>query len=592
MARARSQAAIHAVVWSLIAILTVLAATPADARRHYTRRGHASESKHSSYSPPYSAIVVDANSGATLHESSPDSQRHPASLTKIMTLYLLFEQLDIGKISLESKIEVSEHCASRAPSKLDIPAGGTIKVEDAIKALVTKSANDVACAIGEGIGGDEEAFARMMTKKAHAIGMTRTIYRNASGLPNDEQVTTARDQATLGRAIQDRFPRYYRYFATQSFTYRGRAIRNHNHLLGSVEGVDGIKTGFVQASGFNLVTSVRRDGRHLVAVVMGGRTAGARDSRMRELIAQYVSKGSQHRSAPMVAEGSASQRGASKPAAVADVSMAKSAAAPFVAAAIPPSTKAATAQAAARPQQAEPQSRSEATVAMVSPQVGSSEDIRPIPVKTLKVRATTLKSSAIGSPNAASEAVAAAAAAAAAAPPPSTVEAPAAPPAPQPSAEAPPAVTPVSEVTVTRTTKTGPAAPPVAAERVASAEPIAAPAARVPPAPAPIISTDVVENSAPAASAEAAPPPSAHEGWVIQVGALESVTAAKERLGSARSSAANILRRADPFTEKVTKGDKTLYRARFAGLDKDQAEAACRALKRSDIPCILVAGTR
>src|SRR5262249_50322312 len=153
MASAGSRTAVHLFVWGLISVLTVLAATPADARR-YVRRGHA-HSSHSSYSPPYSAIVVDANTGATLHESSPDSQRHPASLTKIMTLYLLFEHLDAGKFTLETRIEMSEHCASRAPSKLDIPAGGSIKVEDAIKALVTKSANDVACSIGEAIGGDE-----------------------------------------------------------------------------------------------------------------------------------------------------------------------------------------------------------------------------------------------------------------------------------------------------------------------------------------------------------------------------------------------------------------------------------------------------
>ncbi len=165
-----SRAAIHVFVWGLILVLTVLATTPADARRQYSRRGHAHAS--SSYSPPYSAIVVDANTGATLHESSPDSQRHPASLTKIMTLYLLFEQLEAGKMTLESRIEMSEHCASRAPSKLDIPAGGSIRSEDAIKALVTKSANDVACAIGEAIGGDEETFAALMTKKAHAIGMS------------------------------------------------------------------------------------------------------------------------------------------------------------------------------------------------------------------------------------------------------------------------------------------------------------------------------------------------------------------------------------------------------------------------------------
>ena len=159
--------------------------------------------------------------------------------------------------------------------------GQTIAVEDAIRALVTKSANDAAVVVAEAIGGDEDTFARMMTRKARALGMSRTVYANASGLPDDEQITTARDQATLGRAIQDRFPRYYRYFATPAFVYRGHAMRNHNKLLGRVEGVDGIKTGYTRASGFNLVSSVRRGNRHIVAVVLGGASGGARDARMR-----------------------------------------------------------------------------------------------------------------------------------------------------------------------------------------------------------------------------------------------------------------------------------------------------------------------
>ena len=165
---------------------------------------------------------------------------------------------------------MSDHASQQAPSKLGLRPGQTLSVEDAIRALVTKSANDAAVVVAEAIGGDEETFARMMTRKARALGMARTVYDNASGLPDEDQLTTARDQATLGRAIQDRFPRYYRYFATPSFAYRGRAMRNHNKLLGRVEGVDGIKTGYTRASGFNLVSSVRRGNRHVVAVVIGG----------------------------------------------------------------------------------------------------------------------------------------------------------------------------------------------------------------------------------------------------------------------------------------------------------------------------------
>ena len=256
------------------------------------------------YSPPYAAIVVDANSGSVLHAANADALRHPASLTKIMTLYLLFEQLEAGKFRLDTRLEVSAHAAAQAPSKLGLLPGQTHSVEDAIRALVTKSANDAAVVIAEAIGGDEDTFARMMTRKARALGMTRTVYNNASGLPDEDQVTTARDQATLGRAIQDRFPRYYRYFATPSFTYRGHAMRNHNQLLGRVEGVDGIKTGYTRASGFNLVSSVRRGNRHVVAVVLGGASGAARDARMRALIEQHIASASNNRTVANIAETS------------------------------------------------------------------------------------------------------------------------------------------------------------------------------------------------------------------------------------------------------------------------------------------------
>src|ERR1700681_3483932 len=222
-------------------------------RHHHYARHHVSPEARESSSPQFSSIIVDGNSGAVLASNNPDGLRHPASLTKIMTLYLLFERLDAGKMKLDSEMDVSEHASEQAPTKLGLKPGQTIKVEDAIKGLVTRSANDAAVVIAEAIAGDEGDFAKLMTRKARALGMTRTVYRNASGLPDDEQVTTARDQATLGRAIQERFPRHYRYFSTTAFNYHGHSIRNHNKLLGTVEGVDGIKTGYTRASGFNLV---------------------------------------------------------------------------------------------------------------------------------------------------------------------------------------------------------------------------------------------------------------------------------------------------------------------------------------------------
>src|SRR5262245_2279685 len=251
---------------------------------------------------PYADIVVDANTGTVLHSTNPDAQRHPASLTKIMTLYLLFEQLEAGKLKLDSQLKVSEEAAGQNPTKLGLKPGSTLAVEDAIRGMVTRSANDAAVVVAEAIGGDEREFAKLMTRKAQALGMSRTVYKNASGLPDNDQVTTARDQSTLGRAVQERFPRYYKYFSIRTFTFRGQSISNHNHLLGKVEGVDGIKTGYINASGFNLVTSVHRGNRDLVAVVMGGSSGASRDARMRDLISDKIAQASTKRTTSMFAE--------------------------------------------------------------------------------------------------------------------------------------------------------------------------------------------------------------------------------------------------------------------------------------------------
>src|SRR5271154_7372044 len=224
---------------------------PAEARgwRHYHRVAHAYFAHHRGYAvarrpaavdgdPAFSAIVVDANSGRELYGVNENGLRHPASITKVMTLYLLFEQLDRGAITLHTQIPISEHAAAQEPSKLGLAPGDTISVEDAIKAVVTRSANDVAVAIAEAVGGSEDNFAETMTRKARELGMASTTYRNASGLPNDEQITTARDLTILGRNLEERFPRYFRYFSTAEFDYDGEVIGNHNHLLGRVDGVD------------------------------------------------------------------------------------------------------------------------------------------------------------------------------------------------------------------------------------------------------------------------------------------------------------------------------------------------------------------
>jgi D-alanyl-D-alanine carboxypeptidase len=240
------------------------------------------------YNPPYAAVVIDVKTGQTLHAENADATRFPASLTKVMTLYLVFEQLERGTIRLDTPLRVSARAANEPPSKLGLRPGSTITVENAILALTTRSANDVATAIAENLGGSVDAFTREMTRTARALGMQRTTFRNAHGLPNREQVTTARDMATLAIAVQDRFPQYYHYFSRRNFTFNGTTHRNHNRLLGRVTGVDGIKTGFIRASGFNLMTNARNNNRHVVAVVMGGRSGAHRDGIVERLVQNHM----------------------------------------------------------------------------------------------------------------------------------------------------------------------------------------------------------------------------------------------------------------------------------------------------------------
>ncbi len=251
--------------------------------------------------PKYAGIVIDAKTGKVLYGEDPDGLRYPASLTKMMTLYLTFEALSAGRLTLDTKIPVSANAAKEPPSKLGVRAGGSLTVEQAILALVTRSANDISTALGEYLGGSEDRFARMMTAKARALGMTRTTYRNAHGLPNTAQMTTARDQARLGIALRQHFPQYYGYFSTRSFTFGKQVIGNHNRLVGTVRGVDGIKTGYTRAAGSNLTTSAQLDGRSIVAVVLGGRSSAARDATMRKLVAEYLPKASRGGNSNLIA---------------------------------------------------------------------------------------------------------------------------------------------------------------------------------------------------------------------------------------------------------------------------------------------------
>jgi len=532
---------------SLIAIAAVLTITSdaADARHHRHAHMHSVHSgrfhhhaRAEEYAPPASSIVVDGNSGAVLQASNADALRHPASLTKVMTLYLLFERLDAGKIKLDTALKVSEHAAEQAPTKLELRPGQTITVEDAIKGIVTKSANDAAVVIAENLGADEEAFARLMTQKARALGMTRTTYVNASGLPDDDQLTTARDQALLGRAIQDRFPRYYKYFSTESFVYHGEAMRNHNHLLGAIEGVDGIKTGFTRASGFNLLTSVHRDGRYVVAVVLGGPSASERDAHMRKLIGEHLKDAALHRTTPMLAEAP-EQHDQAQP-----VALAK---APLASHADPAPTTGGNPHVAA----------------------AANDPIRPLLVRTISYRIAPVPTASL-------------------APMPALIAAPAPVVAPQVAAPRPSAPPQPTAASLDQTRTIVAAADSVADPKAAAPQAETAMAGRPAAEPIPTYA-DATDPNQPAKVEPAAIPEAVvhgHGGWLIQIGAFEDENQAKQHLGAARLKVRNALAAADPFTERIQKGDKAFYRARFAGFDKATAEAACRQLKRSDFECM------
>lgn len=274
----RAQLPLLACFCVLSTILTGLTATPASAGNKAAD------------------LVVDANTGNVLYARFADAPRYPASLTKMMTLYMVFERLKDGRLSYSTPIRMTANAAGRPPSKLGLPPGRTILLRDAIKALVTKSANDVAAAVGEHIAGSEWQFANLMTQRAHQIGMTSTRFKNASGLTAEGQLTTARDMITLALRLHDEFPKEFALFSTKAFYYGGKTYRNHNTLLRSMRGVDGIKTGYTRASGFNVVTSMHHDGKHVVAAVFGGKTAGSRNARMRSLLYRSMKKASKRKS--------------------------------------------------------------------------------------------------------------------------------------------------------------------------------------------------------------------------------------------------------------------------------------------------------
>lgn len=510
-----------AFLFVVTAALSMLISTPADARKRVKRKPQASSQ---AYAPPYAAIVVDAKTGRVLHAENEDALRYPASITKVMTLYLMFEQLERGRFTPDTMLPVSARAAAQAPSKIGLRAGASISVDDAIKSLVTKSANDMAVVVAEAIGGTVENFAVMMTRKARSLGMERTVFRNASGLPDKEQVTTASDLAILARAIQDRFPRYYSYFQTRRFDFAGRSYNNHNKLLGRVDGVDGIKTGFTRLSGFNLMTSARTGDRHIVAIVLGGRSGNSRDQIMANLVERNMPRAyAGARTAPLVAEAPL----AARPAVVA----------------------------AAVTNNATPGSASQVSTATIpQPVARAPEAPAPVALSVEPLQISALR------PVAASVAPA---------------------PSPAPAMRwqaGPQAVAPVPdekrvEKAVNGKTEgrldawSGPSGPVASALAARTEDRADLRTASIRPAPEKLL------KSAPSA-------------WVIQVGATTAADQAKDILDAAQNKAGRVLAKAEPFTEKFVHKGETFYRARFSGFaEADAARAACNALKRNGVSC-------
>jgi len=484
----------------------------------------------------HAALLLDVNSGQVLYQSAADAPRHPASLAKLMTLYLVFERLEQGKLDYQTKLKVSAHASAAAPSKLDLEAGDEITVIDAIKALITKSANDVAIAFAEHLAGSEERFARLMTDKARQIGMAATTFRNASGLPDDEQVTTARDMATLALRLMDEFPKLYPLFATRTFTYKAETFRNHNSLLFHYQGTDGLKTGYTRASGFNLVASVRRGRKHVLGVVFGGSTAAARNTTMRAIINNGL-----------VNAAAAETRRRT------------------VVAAAPPAPKATNARPASgtEPRPALRSSPAAAEAAASSPTTATTR------VELAQVRPVQLGRS------------------------------PTAPGAGEPAGSAATSIAALIERSLRQDAQPEPDSPAPANATALTATPAPTPAPGPtllsPPrlvrgAPPSTLAEQAVNlaRDGPLSEAAGAPTTAWAGGMAIQIGAFQSADEAQRRLAWVRQRATAVIGQHAAVTQPVKQGDKLFYRARFAGFDGAAAASACKELRALKVECLIL----
>jgi len=571
-----------------VALVAAQDAAVAKSRHYWGRPAAGSHHRHRYYAPLPSgptdplkdaALIADGETGRILYSRNATLSRHPASLTKMMTLYLLFEALKRGDVTMQTMLPISEHAAMQRPTNLHLYAGDMIPVDTAIKAIVVRSANDVAVAIAEGIGGTEGRFAEMMTEKARQLGMHDTFYHNASGLPDELQVTTAADLLLLARHLAYDFPQYFPYFATPSFYFRGTTYVTHDNLIGRYLGADGIKTGYTSSSGFNLVSSVVRNGAHVIGVVMGGRTAARRDAEMERLLDEQFARIAI--SPNLVARNGVPWRSVtvSAPTMVASVDLAPAA-----------GDDEDTAEAAASDTEALGDDEN-VIAAPPPPRPTTGPQVAAVPqtpaytpVPAYQPPPTPQPHPALVPPPKPQPA-----------PPPqrtaqATPPSPYAPlsnvprPLPKPEAAAPvmvasvdfPGVHPLPKPAAPRPVQVAMAAPPT---RLALAAPPK-------PSPKPRLRNDTGEGDISDASAPAASGPKA---WTIQIGAFADMTQARTQLASYAEKSMDVLGQAARIIIPFTAVDgHTLYRARFGPFVEREAREVCSRLTERGQTCFTV----
>ncbi len=529
------------------------------------------------------AFVIDANTGHIVSASNADDPRFPASLTKMMTLYVVFDLIEQGRLNYQTRIKISDKAASTPPSKLGLSEGDDIALIDAIKALITRSANDIAVAIAEHIAGSEEKFAALMTQRARTIGMKASTFQNASGLPNANQVTTARDMVTLGLRLHDDFPKHYPLFAIREFRYSGRSHANHNTMLNGYEGTEGIKTGYTSASGFNLVASVKRNSKHVMGAVFGGNSAASRNQTMRTLLNIALVKASSIKTrtpSVMVAHARPvpEPRPAARPVPQEVAARLKPDAAWNTKVAAAPATKSDT---------------------LPEPKLAAAETPKPREtIEIAKVRPVLI------APRAPKQAPVALAAA------PATVAAPIPPPVePEPARQAaapldiklPPLAASAAPQQITnpprppsaRTASAVQSVPQPVAVAVAAAAPTTAPLAGRGSPPSTLQQQAAILTGGPAAPAyhlsgppRAAPP--APGGVEIQIGAFSSASEAERQLGLTRGKAGDLIGSAPGVAQPASANGKPIWRARFGGFQAASASNVCSELRRRQIDCLVV----